>query len=128
MPYGVDDLLWDELLEHTADVLGDVAAAGATIQYGQLSQKLHSRLPQVKLDPHYGAMPHLLEEVNVVVSRRDPERAAAPSPPVASLHLAEPELHAIAHLVAQTLGGLVEATTRLVGVSADDQRGDHRCA
>jgi hypothetical protein len=72
MPYGVDDLLWDELIDHTADILGEVAAAGATIQYGQLSRKLHSRLPQVKLDPHYGAMPHLLEEVNVVVSRRDP--------------------------------------------------------
>ena len=72
MPYGVDDLLWDELLDHTASILREVASAGQTIQYGHLSRRLHARVPQVKLDPHYGAMPHLLEEVNIVAARTDP--------------------------------------------------------
>lgn len=72
MPYGIDDLVWEDLLDATVAELLAVARSGATVTYGKLARRLHERVPEVQLDPHYGAMPHLLEEVNVFVARRDP--------------------------------------------------------
>jgi heat-inducible transcriptional repressor len=61
--FGFDDLEWDELVAETIKVLWDVARRERTITYGDLSRELHSR-GQPRLDPRYGAMPHLLESVS----------------------------------------------------------------
>lgn len=72
VPFGLDELMWDDLVDATIEVLHTVGRSRETITYGDLARRLHERVPEVQLDPHYGAMPHLLEEVNVAVARRDP--------------------------------------------------------
>lgn len=73
MPYGIDDLEWDELLRHATEVLTEVARGRGMITYGDLSRMLARRVPSTPLDPHYGPMPHLLDEVNRHVRERQPD-------------------------------------------------------
>lgn len=71
MPFGVDDLDWDQLIEAVIRVLVEVGCRETTIRYGDLARRLRNEPPGIELDPHYGAMPRLLETVNIEVRNRD---------------------------------------------------------
>ena len=73
MPFGMDELEWDELVDSAVAELVSVAEARATITYGEFATRLRRRPPNRTLDPHRGPMPSLLAAASSRVREEDPD-------------------------------------------------------